>query len=1242
MAASPLELFAFDSVVSALDQTLTQSRERSIDKLLALAWHLRQRDCQRARVLVEEIESALPTAGLDPREKARVTARANLIEAEFHSLTTEFEAAKALANSAIIGFKNMNDHIGAGDAYWLLASISTDSGDAVGEVENLEFALENYRLAGHSNRAEVVIARMLANASFSDAKATEKQLAEQTWTLESPSHPEAVWIFVARANVAGLTDDPLNAIKHDLKAHHVGMASGQKRQALVCAVNATESFTNLGDFDAALEWSEKALGIAKGTNWPASIGVCLTQAGDVMRLLGRYNEARTYLHEALAQMTGLSRARNHEMLLATLGQLELDAKNNAQALDWYSQVQYREGNSDEAELILRLHRGQATALSRLGKGAEALKLIERALALARETGHAYEQIRALRIYAELHRDHQLPTPNEMSSGATQLYYLNQAVAITKTIEGSTPPAGLLNQLAHAHASYGDYAKAFEYLVAANTAGDRMRQEKLQNRALSMRVRQEIDRAEADIQHHRELAERLQDTNSTLEILGTIGRNITASLDAEEVCNAINQHVHALLDATSFWIFLLDEQGQVLNSVFGGERQVEVSVPYSFPLDHPSSLSARCARERAEIVIDDLSPSIETVTIPGTEPSRSLLFSPLEVGNRLLGVMTIQSLQANAYRERERSIFRTLCAYGAIALDNAASYSKVEHARAVTAAQEQELRIAAVAFESHEGLLITNADRLILRANLAFTKITGYPASELIGNLPAIFRSARTKPEDYDRMNHLVATTGVWQGEIYIRRKDGGSIPLSVTITSVKDTNGTVTNLVYSIVDITDRKIAEEEIRNLAFYDALTNLPNRRLLLDRLRQAMATSSRSEQFGALIFIDLDNFKNLNDTRGHDVGDLLLKEVAARLLGSLREGDTAARLGGDEFVVLLCELGNEVVSAAERAGSVAEKILAALNRPYLLGDHQHHSTPSIGICLFLGQEEPVDVLLRQADVAMYQSKAAGRNTIRFFDSAMQTAVTAHAVLEADLRRALDSHQFTLAYQPQVNANGVVTGAEALVRWNHPEKGTVLCNDFIFLAEETGLILRLGEWVLDAACRQLHDWSRDQVTAQLTMAVNISALQFHSPTFVAEVTETLKRTHADPTKLKLELTESLLLRDVDAVIDKMKNLIALGVRFSLDDFGTGYSSLSYLKRLPIEQLKIDQSFVRDIFLDSDDLAIVRAIVTLGRSLGLQVIAEGVETEEQRKFLESSGCDAYQGYLFGRPGPADAVITRH
>lgn len=439
-------------------------------------------------------------------------------------------------------------------------------------------------------------------------------------------------------------------------------------------------------------------------------------------------------------------------------------------------------------------------------------------------------------------------------------------------------------------------------------------------------------------------------------------------------------------------------------------------------------------------------------------------------------------------------------------------------------------------------------------------------------------------------------------------------------------------------DITERKGVEEQIRNLAYFDALTRLPNRRLLMDRLAQALSASHRSGEFGALLILDLDQFKTLNDTRGHDVGDRLLVEVAQRLIIHMRQEDIVCRLGGDEFVVVLEGLGQDALYAASQAEIIAEKVRFELNQPYTLGinEARYLGTTSIGLTLFQGQGASVDMLLKQADVALYQAKGAGRNTVRFFNPAMQAAIESRMETEAALRQALERDEFQLYYQPQVNQDGELIGAEALLRWFPSERGMVLPAEFIPLAEETGLILSIGQWVLDTACAQIKDWERDPRTRFLQMAVNVSARQFHQSDFVATVQRSLAASGIDPSRLKLELTESVVLDNVDIVVSQMRQLNALGVGFCLDDFGTGYSSLSYLKRLPLDQVKIDQSFVRDVPEDENDVAIVRAIMAMSRSLGLQVIAEGVETQAQRDFLLQNDCRAYQGFLFCRPIPID------
>jgi diguanylate cyclase (GGDEF)-like protein/PAS domain S-box-containing protein len=558
--------------------------------------------------------------------------------------------------------------------------------------------------------------------------------------------------------------------------------------------------------------------------------------------------------------------------------------------------------------------------------------------------------------------------------------------------------------------------------------------------------------------------------------------------------------------------------------------------------------------------------------------------------------------------------------------------------------ELELQIAATAFQTQEGILVTDPDTKILRVNQAFTEITGYTAEEAIGKTPNFLSSGKHDKLFYDELWASVRSKGTWGGEIWNRRKNGETYPERLVITVVKDKNGNIINYVASLADITESKAASDEIKNLAFYDPLTQLPNRRLLLDRLRQAIASSGHSKLKGSLLFLDIDHFKVLNDTLGHNTGDLLLKIIATRLKSCVREADTVARIGGDEFVILLEDLSVDEIEAASFAESVAAKVLQLMSQSCKLDSHQYLGSVSIGATLFNGYEADIEDVLKQADIAMYQAKESGRNTIRFFDLEMQNAVEHRANMEREIRIAIENEQFELFYQIQVNKQKVPIGAEALIRWKHPTLGMILPAQFIPLAEDTGLILPIGNWVMNTACAQLKSWQGQARTRELSIAINVSAKQFMQQNFVEQVESIVRENKVDPAFLKLEVTESMFLDDIESMIKKMQDLRKIGVRFELDDFGTGYSSLQYLKKLPLNQLKIDQSFVRDIVVDDNDKVLVRTIIAMAHSLDLRVIAEGVETEEQRQFLMDHGCDHYQGYLFGKPVPIvvlESLIAR-
>jgi diguanylate cyclase (GGDEF)-like protein/PAS domain S-box-containing protein len=546
--------------------------------------------------------------------------------------------------------------------------------------------------------------------------------------------------------------------------------------------------------------------------------------------------------------------------------------------------------------------------------------------------------------------------------------------------------------------------------------------------------------------------------------------------------------------------------------------------------------------------------------------------------------------------------------------------------------EGQLGLAAKVFEhSGEGIMITDAQRTIVMVNQAFTAITGYSEADALGKRPSMLASGRHDQAFYSAMWEILATQGRWQGELWNRRKDGSLYPELLSIIRVLDAQGVVTHYIGISSDITQHKAAQARIQRLAHFDPLTGLPNRALLNDRALHELSAAQRHHTQLTVMFVDLDHFKNVNDTLGHSIGDALLIAVAARLKAAVREVDTVSRQGGDEFVLILPDTG------ADGAAHVAGKLLEAVAQPYQIETFELTVTLSIGIALYPGDGEDFEVLSKCADAAMYRAKHDGRNTYRFFTMEMQARSAHNLHMENDLRRALARKQLLLHYQPQISlCDGRVVGVEALLRWQHPELGMIAPADFIPLAEESGQILPIGEWALRSAARQMKAWM-DAGLAPMVMAVNLSAVQFRHPHLPELVTQILDEEKLAPQYLELELTEGVAMEDAPAAIAVMDRLHARGVRMSIDDFGTGYSSLSYLKRFKVYKLKIDQSFVRGIGEDPEDRAIVVAIISLAKGLGLQTIAEGVETEAQLAFLREHGCDEVQGYYFSKPKPADA-----
>lgn len=551
--------------------------------------------------------------------------------------------------------------------------------------------------------------------------------------------------------------------------------------------------------------------------------------------------------------------------------------------------------------------------------------------------------------------------------------------------------------------------------------------------------------------------------------------------------------------------------------------------------------------------------------------------------------------------------------------------------------ERQLRLAAHVFEfSGEAIMITDHNNLIIEVNPAFTRLTGYTQEAVRGQNPRMLSSGRSTPEQYQAMWQAIKSEGIWQGEMWDRHKDGGIYPKLMTVSVVKNYHGEIDYHIASFSNISDQKAAEERIRHIAHHDALTGLPNRLHLTVALEQALASAQRKQAQVAVMFIDMDRFKVINDTLGHHIGDLLLIEVAQRLRACVRESDIVARLGGDEFVIVLTGMTDDAAATV-----VASKMIHALGQPYQIENNVLHSSPSIGISIFPVDGQDIATLMKNADTAMYHAKDQGRNNMQYFTAAMNASAGERLELERDLRTALETGQFLLHYQPQVNASSThICGVEALIRWHHPQRGLVPPLKFITIAEETGLIEPIGAWVLDEACRQLAAWKIAGITG-VTMAINLSAHQLRSPHLVELVQQTLRRHGVAEGELEIEITESVAMANPERAIGRLQALRNLGVRLAIDDFGTGYSSLAYLKTLPIHSLKLDRAFVRDIETDTNDAAISAATLALAHSLGLKVVAEGVETTGQRDFLVAHHCDYLQGYLFGKPEPADTLTAK-
>ncbi|HEX8978191.1 MAG TPA: EAL domain-containing protein [Parasulfuritortus sp.] len=714
----------------------------------------------------------------------------------------------------------------------------------------------------------------------------------------------------------------------------------------------------------------------------------------------------------------------------------------------------------------------------------------------------------------------------------------------------------------------------------------------------------------------------EEQEQILHLQQAILESVAYGADPMDIINQVCRLEEQLLPNSIGTVMLMDETFQHLN-VYAAPSVPPEGIAQLNGL-HPGPGAGSCGnvifRKEPQFVSN-------TFTDPRWQDLRQLAVNfnlcacwsmPIHSGDKVVGTFALSS-----FEHRSPSPFhRKLLEIGASIVGIVLSRSKAQ----------ESLRLFVKAFEgSEEGFVITDAEQRILSVNPAFSKVMGYTQEEVIGLTPAHFASGHHNSQFYEAMWQSIRTFGHWRGEIWNRRKNGEVFPEWLSVAAVNDENGHTTHYIGIFSDISERKSAEERIQYLSSHDPLTGLPNRMLFQDRLENAIAFAARNHGKAALLNIDLDNFKLLNDSLGHAAGDALLRIVANRLKECVNETDSLSRLGGDEFLLALAD-----VPDTDAVSAVVLNLLEEVSKPIELDGRTLSLSGSIGIAVYPDDGQDFETLLKRADKAMYHAKEAGRNTYRYFTERLNTDSLEHLHIAHGLRQAVKQNQFVLHYQPQIDsASGRLSGAEALIRWNHPSEGLVQPGRFIAIAEQTGLIVEIGEWVLHEACRQAVAWQRAGLPP-MVVGVNMSAVQFRRGDVERSIRSALDASGLDPQHLEIELTESVLLEDMDTMLALVKRLKALGIKLAIDDFGTGYSSLSYLKKFKVDRLKIDQSFIRDLASDPDDLAIVQAIVQMARILNLRTVAEGVETAEQLAFLSEQHCDEIQGYYYSRPLPAD------
>ncbi len=1285
-----MEFFASDQEVDRLEALLRAACDaRSVHFLLPLAWQLRQRDPPRALALAEEAERVVSASSLGEAEELRIRARLQLIHTEVHWLQGNVELAKVPLAASLTIFTGLADAIGCGDSEWLGASIWHNLGDQERRGVCLHAALDHYAAAGDLIRLAAVRARLVFYAAFSDPVAARPDL-QSLIASRPPSHSLVdAWMLAADGVIASLSGQHGAAARAFMRAYEAANHCGSLAVAANCAGNAGDSCAQLNDLATGLHWCERALTLARQIGSPAQTALACTNMAEVLRRLNRPVDAHARLEEARAALAHLPTHTNQTNVLSALADLALEVGDDTAALEWATKAETLAFAMRRREVQTKALRQQARALGHLGRPTEALNKIGASLALAQETANPTWQMEAMRVLAELHRNHTLPAPAGMNSASPALHYAQEALLLARSLQGFFVPPNLLDEAAADYASIGDMTSAYALALEAKQAQVHMHSKEASDRAVAMQVQQEMELARAlegaALQHARTQqtlaqtrAQLLESRNKALTesqaIQATIleiGQLATQSTDISAFLRAVHVALCRIMSAANFYVALYHQnENQIQYVYFADEKE---SIPDSvqrLELDPDGpSLTGRVIFHRRPLVITSADIEIRASTgVPlglGEVAAQWVGFPLLDHQKNALGAIVIQSYDPEfRYSEEDQALFGLITNHVASALEGFQSRDRLEQSLvrqnivadfgkfALTDRALNELMNEA-AMSVTSGLDLTHCiitehvagpNLLMVRATLGWeVHGSGGAAIDHHSDAHANFCLGQNEA--------VVVTDFQTDTRFAVAAADAARIVLSglaVLIHAGAKPYGVLTAhaahcRTYSDADVKfaqsianilataiERQESAQRFAYLAQYDQLTGLPNRNLFRDRLAHAIVRAKREDGMAALVSFDLDHFKEINDTFGHETGDLVLKNVAARLADCAQAGDTIARLGGDEFAVVL-----EHIADVGEAVKVAQKILQTLSKPTHLENTDFYVTPSIGIAIYPDHGTDAISLLKHTDVAMYHAKNEGRNNFQLYSSRLSAVARDRVLLEGNLHKALERKEFMLFYQAVIDLKTMrISSAEALLRWQHPERGIIVPADFMKVAEQTGLIVPIGEWVLHETCQQLKRWRTSGLHTP-DIAVNLSARQFRKADLIDIVSSALSHNGIEANQLKVEITESLLMENTDASIAMLYKLKEMGIQIALDDFGTGYSSLSYLRHFPIDILKIDQSFVRGVTTRTDDSALVKAMIGLAHALDLTTTAEGVETDDQLAFLRAQGCDHTQGYFFSKPIPA-------